>query len=280
MSVKKKKIDDLNLQLTVEVQPEDYAPISKKKFAERKRTADFKGFRKGMVPASLIQRVYGEQILVESVNEVVSKSLDEYISSQKLHILGEPLGSEKQPEIEWKDGNAFTFVFDVALAPEVSLEVAKSDEVPSYTVTVSAKDKAPMIENMKKYYAEQKEKNPDAEAKSDDDIEKEVAERMKEQYRQESEWRLSKDIRAAAGLVAASVLAGGLFFGGVFDKTQEITGRKQFPAAAEEKDQNGCAKTYREISLNDIITGGDRTNNGADTQYHQKIKYIRTDDIT
>ena len=127
MSVKKKKIDDLNLQLTVEVQPEDYAPISKKKFAERKRTADFKGFRKGMVPASLIQRVYGEQILVESVNEVVSKSLDEYISSQKLHILGEPLGSEKQPEIEWKDGNAFTFVFDVALAPEVSLEVAKSD---------------------------------------------------------------------------------------------------------------------------------------------------------
>ena len=195
MSVKKKKIDDLNLQLTVDVQPEDYAPISKKKFAERKRTADFKGFRKGMVPASLIQRVYGEQILVESVNEVVSKSLDEYISSQKLHILGEPLGSEKQPEIEWKDGNAFTFIFDVALAPEVSLEVAKSDEVPSYTVTVSAKDKAPMIENMKKYYAEQKEKNPDAEAKSDDDIEKEVAERMKEQYRQESEWRLSKDIR-------------------------------------------------------------------------------------
>ena len=70
----------------------------------------------------------------------------------------------------------------------------------------------------------------------------------------------------------------GRFQGGV--DTQEITGRKQFPAAAEEEDQNGCAKTYREISLNDIITGGDRTNNGADTQYHQKIKYIRTDDIT
>ena len=157
MSVKKKKIDDLNLQLTVEVQPEDYAPISKKKFAERKRTADFKGFRKGMVPASLIQRVYGEQILVESVNEVVSKGLGDFIDDNKLRVLGEPLGSENQPEIEWKDGADFSFVFDIATYPEVNVEVAKTDSVNKYAISASAKDKADMVSNLKKYYEDKKE---------------------------------------------------------------------------------------------------------------------------
>ena len=191
MKAEKKQIDALNLELTLKIEAEDYAPSQKKKFAERKRNAEFKGFRKGMVPASLIQRVYGEQILAESVNEAVSKGLDDFIRAEQLRILGEPLASENQPEQEWKDGADFTFVFDLGLSPEVSFEVGKSDEVPHYSVTVSAKDKAPMIENLKKFYADKSEE----EQKSDEDIEKEVTERMKDQYAQEAEWRLSKDIR-------------------------------------------------------------------------------------
>ena len=148
MKVKEKKIDDLNRELTIEVAAADYAEIEKKKLADRRRTAEFKGFRKGMVPASLIKRVYGEQALVEAVNQVIGQALDKHINDKKLRILGEPLASEKQPEIEWADGNDFTFVFDLGLSPEVNVEVEKTDTVPSYTVSVAAKDKAPMIENM------------------------------------------------------------------------------------------------------------------------------------
>ena len=110
MKVKEKKIDDLNRELTIEVAAADYAEIERKKLADRRRTAEFKGFRKGMVPASLIKRVYGEQALVESVNQVIGQALDKHITDKKLRILGEPLASEKQPEIEWADGNDFTFV--------------------------------------------------------------------------------------------------------------------------------------------------------------------------
>ena len=190
MKVKEKKIDDLNRQLTIEVAAADYAEIEKKKLAERRRTAEFKGFRKGMVPASLIKRVYGEQALVEAVNQVIGQALDKHITDKKLRILGEPLASEKQPQIEWADGNDFTFVFDLGLSPEVNVEVEKTDTVPSYTVSVAAKDKAPMIENMKKYYAEHKEEGQEAktdEAKTDEEIEKEVSERMKNQYQSEAE---------------------------------------------------------------------------------------------
>ena len=193
MKINEKIIDDLNRELTIEVAAADYAEIERKKLADRRRTAEFKGFRKGMVPASLIKRVYGEQALVESVNQVIGQALDKHISDNKLRILGEPLASENQPQVEWTDGNDFTFVFDLGLSPEVNVEVEKGDTVPSYSVTVAAKDKAPMIENLKKYYEEHKEEGQ--EAKSDEDIEKEVTERLKNQYKNEAEWRLTKDIR-------------------------------------------------------------------------------------
>ena len=200
MNLTKKQIDDLNLELTIEIVPEDYAEEVRKKLAERRRTAEFKGFRKGMVPASLIKRVYGEQALVDAVNDVITTSLDKYITDNGLHLLGEPLGSENQPEVEWADGNSFTFVFDAALSPEVNVEVDPADEIVKYSITTSAKEKASAVENVKKYYEEKK----DAEPKSDEEIEKEVTERLKEEHKQEAEWRLSKDIRdfyvAKAGL--------------------------------------------------------------------------------
>ena len=185
MKVTEKKIDNLNRELTIEVAAADYVESENKKLAELRRKADFKGFRKGMVPASMIKRVYGEQVLVESVNQVIGKALDEHISGNKLRILGEPLPSEKQPQNEWAD---------LGLSPEVSVEVEKGDTVPSYTVTVTAKDKAPMIENLKKYYEENKEENK--EPKTDEEIDKEVTERLHAQYKSEADWRLTKDIRA------------------------------------------------------------------------------------
>ena len=189
MNVTEKQIDKLNLELTVEVAAADYAEIERKKLAERRRTAEFKGFRKGMVPASLIKRIYGDQALVESVNQVIGQALDQHINEKKLRILGEPLPSENQPQIEWEDGKDFTFVFDLGLSPEVAVEVEKSDTIPFYTITVTAKDKAPMIENLKKYYDEKKEE------KTDEEIDKEVTERLKGQYKNEAEWRLTRDIR-------------------------------------------------------------------------------------
>ena len=199
MKVSQNKIDDLNLELTIEVEAADYAEIERKKLAERKRTANFKGFRKGMAPASLIKKFFGEQCLVEAVNQVLSQALDAHIKDNSLRIIGEPLSSENQPEVEWKDGNNFTFVFDLGLYPEINFDVVKDDKVPSYTVTISAKDKATMVENLKKYYEEKnksaEEQSAAKEEKSDEDIEKEAAERLEAQFKNEAEWRLSKDIR-------------------------------------------------------------------------------------
>lgn len=189
MKLTKNQIDKLNIELTMNIEAADYAETEKKKLAECRRKADFKGFRKGNVPMSLVQRVYGGQVLADSINEVIGEGLQKFIDEQKLHILGEPLSSEKQPEVTWESGNDFTFIFDLGLSPEINVDVVAEDEIPNYTVTVSAKDKTDMIENLKKYYEGKKEE------KTDEEIEKEVTERLKENYKQESIWRLSKDIR-------------------------------------------------------------------------------------
>ena len=104
-------------------------------------------------------------------------------------MLGEPLGSEKQPEVEWKDGNDFTFIFDIATYPEFEVSAGKDDVINKYTISASAKDKAEMTKNLKKYYEDKKEE------KSDEDIEKELSERLESEYAQQAEWRFSKDVR-------------------------------------------------------------------------------------
>ena len=189
MKLEKKQVDALNIELTLNIEKEDYSESLHKKLAQRRRTAEFKGFRKGMVPESLVRRVYGDQALAESVNEVISKGLQDFIEENKLNVLGEPLGSEKQPEVEWKDGNDFTFVFDIATYPEFEVEAGKTDTVNKYAIIASAKEKADMTANLKKYYEEKKEE------KSDEDIEKELTERLESEYAQQAEWRLTKDIR-------------------------------------------------------------------------------------
>ena len=148
MNIEKNQIDALDLQVTIQVAADDYAPAYKKKLNERKRNADFKGFRKGMAPMSLIQRVYGEQALYESVNDVLSSSLSGFIQENKLRVVGEPLPSEDQPEVEWKAGNDLTFKFDIATLPELSLEISKEDKVPYYNINVTEQAKKEMKGNM------------------------------------------------------------------------------------------------------------------------------------
>ena len=157
MNIEKKQIDDLNIELTLNIDAEDYAPIKKKKLNERRRTAEFKGFRKGMVPASLIERVYGEQCLGDAVNDIISEELGKFMEESGLNFIGEPLASEDQPEIEWKDGNDFVFKFDLAVAPTIDFDLSSSDKVVNYTIKSTAIAKEEMKKNMLMQYGELQE---------------------------------------------------------------------------------------------------------------------------
>ena len=152
MKIEQNRIDDLNLELALTVTPEDYAENKKKRLSEYRKKAEIRGFRKGMVPMSLVEKMYGQSALVDSVNDVISEGLNNFIKENNLRVLGEPLPSENQPEADWTPGNEFTFKFDIALNPEISFELSKEDEVLYYTITVTETAKKEMKNNLLKQY--------------------------------------------------------------------------------------------------------------------------------
>ena len=152
MKIVQNKIDDLNIELTLTVAAEDYAESRKKRLAEFRKKAEIKGFRKGMVPMSLVEKMYGQNALVDSVNDAISEGLNNYIHENNLRILGEPLPSEEHIQNEWENGSEFTFKFDIALNPEISFELSKEDEVVYYTITVTEAAKKEMKENLLRQY--------------------------------------------------------------------------------------------------------------------------------
>ena len=94
-------------------------------------------FRKGMVPLGLIKKMYGKQALVEVVNKLISENLFKYIRENDLHVLGEPMPNETvQKPLDFDHSEDFEFCFDLALAPEIHIELSKNDQLPFYRVKV------------------------------------------------------------------------------------------------------------------------------------------------
>ena len=152
MKIEQNRIDDLNIELALTVTPEDYSDSKKKRLADFRKKAEIKGFRKGMVPMSLVEKMYGQTALVDAVNDVIAAGLNNFIQENDLRVLGEPLPAEEHIANDWNDGNDFNFKFDLALNPEVSFELSKEDEVTYYTITVTEAAKKEMKNNLLKQY--------------------------------------------------------------------------------------------------------------------------------
>jgi trigger factor len=167
MKIEQNRVDELNLELTLSVGKEDYSENKKKRISEYRKKAEIRGFRKGMVPMSLVEKMYGQTALVDAVNDVISEGLNNFIKENDLRVLGEPLPSEEHITNEWNDGNDFTFKFDLALNPEVSFELSASDEIPYYTITVTEAAKKDLKETILKQYGSLEEGKK---AKADDFI--------------------------------------------------------------------------------------------------------------
>ena len=137
MNARQKKNDDLTITLTITLDKEDWAEPRKKKLSEFRRTTELKGFRKGMAPMSLIEKLHGPQALVQTINTLVGEKLDSFIKDKKLSLIGEPLPSQKEDKNDWDNPDKFTFSFDMAPSPEVNVALSAEDKIPYYKVATS-----------------------------------------------------------------------------------------------------------------------------------------------
>ena len=149
MQVDKQVIDSVNAILKVQLLKADYQEKVETTLKNYRKKANVPGFRPGNVPASLIRKMYGKAVLAEQVQNSVSEALYNYIKENQLSLLGEPLPSPEQAEIDFDNQEDFEFSFDIALSPELIFTINKKDTVSYYTIDVTDE----MVENQVKSLA-------------------------------------------------------------------------------------------------------------------------------
>ena len=151
MNISLENIDKVSAVLTIKVEKADYADRVEKALKDYRRKASLPGFRPGQVPMGLLRKRFGKDITAEEVNKLLGEKLYAYIKDNNLNVLGEPLPSEdRQQDIDFDTMDEFSFAFDIALAPEINVELSGDDTVDYYDIQVDDK----MVDGQVKMYAQ------------------------------------------------------------------------------------------------------------------------------
>ncbi|WP_447640083.1 MULTISPECIES: trigger factor [Chitinophagaceae] len=138
-TVTRENIGKLHDKLVVKITKEDYYTNFEKGLKAYAKNANIPGFRKGMVPAGLIKKMYGQSILTDEIFKSVDQEISKYINEEKLPVLVQPIPVEddnKDIQIDVNSPKDYTFSFEVGLEPEVSID-PKNIKVTRYKVDVT-----------------------------------------------------------------------------------------------------------------------------------------------
>jgi trigger factor len=135
MNVTMTKIDNVTANITVSIEEKDYQEKVAKDLKEIGLKHKIDGFRPGKVPAGILKKMFGKQVLLDVVNRETYDALIKYIEDNKLNILGEPI-IDAVKEIDFANDKDFTFNFEVGFAPQVEVKLDKKIKVPYYTIEV------------------------------------------------------------------------------------------------------------------------------------------------
>ncbi|MCH4018405.1 MAG: trigger factor [Prevotella sp.] len=131
--------DKVNGLLTMTVEEPDYKADVEKTLKDYRKRAKEPGFRPGMVPMGLIKRQFGASVKADAINKFVGNQIYKYVKDQKIQMLGEPLPSEKQQPQDLAKEPPYTFIFDVAVAPDFKVALTGRDKIEYYQITVDDK---------------------------------------------------------------------------------------------------------------------------------------------
>ena len=167
MNVSMQNVDQVSALLTVNIEKADYQERVEKVLKKYRQQANIPGFRKGMVPMSLVKKQFGKAVMAEEVDKLMQEKVNEYIRENKVNMLGMPLpNEEKMQTIDFDTQENFEFVFDIALAPEFKAEVTEQDTLDYYTIAVSDE----MVNSQVDMYAQRAAKYEKVEEYQDRDM--------------------------------------------------------------------------------------------------------------
>lgn len=138
MNIVKEPREGQTAVIKVTVGEADYAADVDKKLHEYKRKANIPGFRPGMVPMGIINKMYRKGVVAETAYKKASDACFEYIEKENIDYMGDVLPSEEQGAFDFDNQTEHEFVFEVGLAPEVNMTLSDKDKVVRYKIKADA----------------------------------------------------------------------------------------------------------------------------------------------
>lgn len=138
-TVTRENIGLLNDKIIVKLEKSDYLPSFEKSLKEYGKKANIPGFRKGMVPTSLIKKMYGHSVFTDEVLKGVEKKLTDYLTTEQLEIFAQPLPLPENDasQINMTQPQDYSFAFEVGLKPAFQLPDLSSLKPTRYQIVIS-----------------------------------------------------------------------------------------------------------------------------------------------
>ena len=134
MNISFENPDKINGVLKVTIEKDDYQGEVDKTLKNYRKQANIPGFRKGQAPIGMIKRQFGAQVKMDVINKMLGEKLNGYIIDNKIAMLGNPLPNAAQVEQDLEKDGPFEFVFDIAVAPEINVEINDKDTIDHYSI--------------------------------------------------------------------------------------------------------------------------------------------------
>ena len=164
MNISLQNVDKVSAVLTVQIEKADYQEKVEKTLKKLRQNVNMPGFRKGMVPMTLLKKQYGTSVLVEEVDKLMQEKVNEYIRENKVDMLGAPL--PKESNVDFANDENFEFSFDIALAPEFTVDLSAADTIDYYDINVTDE----MVDQQVKLYTQRTAKYEKVEDYQDNDL--------------------------------------------------------------------------------------------------------------
>src|SRR4051812_16673924 len=152
-TVTQQDVAPLHKHLNVTINKEDYLPTFEKSLKEYSKKANIPGFRKGMVPAGLIKKMYGNSLFVDEVLKTVDKEVFQYLETEKLDIFAQPLPVEMNlGQLDVNHPNNYTFTFEVGMKPQFQMPELAKEKIKRFRITVTDEMVQEEVDKLKTRY--------------------------------------------------------------------------------------------------------------------------------
>lgn len=236
------KLEHSAAKLTVTVAKKDVADSYKETLGKYTKQVQIPGFRKGHVPAAVLERKYGEQIKMEAASDLIDKSLNEIFSDDK-ETENRPLPyaqpvMEKMPEFDTSKDFTYTVTYDVF--PKVEITDFKGVEIKEPQVSIGDAELQEELKAIQERNAVVQDKDDNGTVEKDNIVTINIVEKDDE----------GKDIASTKrdGFTFTLGTAEDVYkiddeiLGMKKNETKEIT--KKFPKTETDKDLAGKTKKY------------------------------------